>query len=241
MDVDDFIKTRIATSKDADFLRILLSPVRKSTDGSLWPFENAADGLIWLTKVTSDDAEQSELEDFALWVHLSQLRFTFFKKDTAAAEEIYKICCGFKLFPPEEIQEFILNGFDRENLITLGNRNERSKWRLRRVIINEVQNLKRLFRTKNADAIGCIQRRFEDAGATISDTTLNDYNNRDKREAFSKSWRPDDSFLNDLTEDEINEFRKIWIERYPADCFEVLIKNCSDDVKKTLLKHVKNN
>jgi len=239
MDVDDFIINQISGSKDSDFLQLMLSPIRRRTDGKLWPFESAAEGLIWIMKATSDHTEQKDFEDYVIWCRISQLRYSFAKGDVAAAIEIHRICTGFELYPPDEILEYINRRLDHESVVPPKSLHDRSQERSYRALINEVQGLNKLFQVEITAAIGFVQRRYEADGVKKSATTLRDYYSRHKKKAFSKTWLSNTKDHGNLTETEINEFRKLWIKCYPHDVQMILIEHCPNDVKKTLRDCVK--
>jgi len=119
------------SSDDALYIELLLSPLRKQSDGNLWPFVDKADGLLWIMDAVAllnkdpesepNKTDKQKIEDYLRWCLLADLRYQFNKGDKVAGKEVLYSCSKLGLYVPVDIQDWMneqINEINDNMLVT---------------------------------------------------------------------------------------------------------------------------
>lgn len=222
------------------YLQWLLSPIRKQSDGSLWPFASRADGLLWIMDVIAlfpenlespvpNEADTEKVHNYIRWCLLADLRYQFDKRDDIAGIEIIIACRKLGLQIPDDVQNWMADELKTNNgkLVKPRHLQYRETQDKIRAISTELHTLTTLFPKLGVDAAkGVITSRYKQHGISVSSDTIDSYRYRkDNKLAISASWLLKNGSANSKADAPLlSVWQKIWIERYPEEV-RSLLKN----------------
>jgi hypothetical protein len=235
MDADDFIghvldaqrnNSDSQRSEDGLFLQLLLSPLRKRSDGSFWPFSDKVAGLLWVIEATSEYVEEITFKNYVYWGFITDLRYQFENGDDVAGMELHKLCYNLDLYVPEVVQSWLNEKMGDGLFVTKSQRRERTTACKTRSLSAEIDTLITLFpRLTVTQAMGAVIARYENRGISLSSDTINShlYRGGKRESAVSKSWAMHNANRGgSLDSSSIAVWRSIWIERYPEEQKSIL-------------------
>lgn len=219
--------TTPTSSERALFLQLLLSPLRKQSDGTLWPYNgDKATGLLWIMDAIADNVEEAMFKDYVSWCFITDLRYQFENGDDVAGMEIHQICTGLGLYVPDDVQAWMNEKMLNGQLITKSQSRKRKSSKRIRAIAVAIDTLITLFPGLTVPvAIGAIIARYEKYGEKVSEHSINDYLYRSgkKRAEVSKSWMLSNSKSGgELQPSELAVWRNIILKRYDETYREIL-------------------
>lgn len=198
--------------------------------------------LLPYTKITKSPEDNSSSlpvnNSYIADSELSEERHRFNSTRNAySALSIFIKCIDYGYYPPFEVLKFISDGF-KEHIndnkpiasvlgLTKSNKNSYEISKRDINIVLEIDSLRHYFKLKKEDAVYAVARRYEEIGVKLKDTSIADKYHRDGKNELDRSLQyshDDIPLLDEMSEEYQNEWKMNFLNRYPTDVKEFILK-----------------